>query len=110
MKFEAGWRSIRPGGRRQSEHFFPRGFRVMAQGRNHNAELTQENVHLRAQVAQLEDKLDHFAEYGKTSKASQEAEALHREVMSVLSDAVLIADDTGRLTYVSPNAHFIFGY
>ena len=30
--------------------------------------------------------------------------------MSVLSDAVLIADDAGRLTYVSPNAHFIFGY
>ena len=30
--------------------------------------------------------------------------------MSVVSDAVLIADDAGRLIYVSPNAHFIFGH
>ncbi len=82
----------------------------MAHGRNTNAELTEENVRLHAQVAQLEDKLDHMAEHGSAAKASHEAEALHREVMSVLSDAVLIADDTGRLTYVSPNAHFIFGY
>ena len=82
----------------------------MAQSRNNNSELTQENMRLRALVAQLEDKLDHFAEHGTMAKASQEAEALHREVMSVVSDAVLIADDAGRLTYVSPNAHFIFGY
>ena len=90
--------------------FVKHGFRAMAQSRNTNAELTQENVRLRAQVAQLEDKLDHLAEHGKAARASQEAEALHREVMSVVSDAVLIADDAGRLTYVSPNAHFIFGY
>ena len=74
IKFEAGWRSIRPGGRRQIELVVKHGFRVMAQGRNNNAELTQENVRLRAQVAQLEDKLDHFAEHGKASRASQEAE------------------------------------
>lgn len=82
----------------------------MAQNRNNNSEVTQENMRLRALVAQLEDRLDHLAEHGTVAKASQEAEGLHREVMSLLSDAVLIADDAGRLTYVSPNAHFIFGY
>jgi PAS domain S-box-containing protein len=82
----------------------------MAQSRSTNSQLIDENIRLRAQVAQLEDKLDHLAEHGTSAKSLQEAEALHREVMSVVSDAVLIADDTGRLAYVSPNAHFIFGY
>jgi PAS domain S-box-containing protein len=30
--------------------------------------------------------------------------------MAAVSDAVFITDDTGRLTYVSPNAHFIFSH
>ena len=30
--------------------------------------------------------------------------------MSVVSDVVLITDEVGRLTYVSPNAHLIFGH
>lgn len=82
----------------------------MAQNRNNNAEMVEENVRLRAQVAQLEDRLDHMTAHGTTAKSLQEADALHREVMSVLSDTVLIADDAGRLVYVSPNAHYIFGY
>jgi PAS domain S-box-containing protein len=44
------------------------------------------------------------------AKALQQSEALHNLVMSVVSDAVLIADDAGRITYVSPNVHFIFGH
>ncbi len=82
----------------------------MAPNRKTNLELAEENRRLRAQVAQLEDKLDHLSEHGVAAKALQHSEALHRDVMSVVSDVVLIADDAGRLTYVSPNAHFIFGH
>jgi PAS domain S-box-containing protein len=82
----------------------------MSHDQHAEVQLIEENRRLRAQVAQLEDRLDHVAEYGGTTKAVQENEALYREVMRVVSDAVLIADDAGRLTYVSPNAHFIFGH
>jgi PAS domain S-box-containing protein len=81
----------------------------MAQNRKTNTELSDENKHLRAQVAQLEDRLDHLSEHGAAAIALQHAEALHREVMGVVSDVVFIADETGRLKYVSPNAHLIFG-
>jgi PAS domain S-box-containing protein len=82
----------------------------MAESRKSNAKLVDDNRRLRARIAQLEDRLDHLAEHGAAAKALKELESLHRDVMSVVSDVVLIADDTGRLTYVSPNAHFIFGY
>ena len=82
----------------------------MSQARKSNVDLIEENRSLRALVAQLEDRLDHLAEHGAAAKALQQCEALHRDVMSVVSDAVLIVDDAGRLTYVSPNAHFIFGH
>jgi PAS domain S-box-containing protein len=82
----------------------------MSQNRKANTELEEENKHLRAQVAQLEDRLDHLSEHGATAKALQQAEGMHREVMGVVSDAVLVADETGRLKYVSPNAHLIFGH
>jgi len=82
----------------------------MAESRKTNARLIEENHRLRAQVAQLEDRLDHLAEHGAAAKALKECEALHRDVLSVVSDAVLITDDAGRLAYVSPNAHFIFGH
>ena len=81
----------------------------MAQNRKTNTELSEENKHLRAQVAQLEDKLDHLSEHGAAAIALQHAETLHRETMGAVSDVVLIADETGRLKYVSPNAHLIFG-
>src|SRR2546425_8283557 len=82
----------------------------MPQNRKTNPELVEENKHLRAQVAQLEDRLDHLTEHGAAAKALQQTEALHREVMSVVSDVVVVADDAGRLKYVSPNAHLIFGH
>jgi PAS domain S-box-containing protein len=82
----------------------------MAQARKTNAELIEDNHRLRAQVAQLEDRLDHLAEHGAAAKALQQSEALHRDVMAVVADAVFIADDAGRLSYASPNAQFIFGY
>ncbi len=81
----------------------------MSQNRKNNMELLEENKHLRAQVAQLEDRLDHLTEHG-AAFAFQQAESLHREVMGAVSDVVLIADEAGRLKYVSPNAHLIFGY
>jgi PAS domain S-box-containing protein len=82
----------------------------MSQNRKTNIELSDENKHLRAQVAQLEDRLDHLSEHGAAALALHQAEALHREVMGSVSDVVLVADDAGRLKYVSPNAHLIFGH
>jgi PAS domain S-box-containing protein len=82
----------------------------MSQNRKANPEVAEENKVLRAQVAQLEDRLDLISEHGAATKALQQAEALHREVMGVVSDAVLVADEAGRLKYVSPNAHLIFGH
>jgi PAS domain S-box-containing protein len=82
----------------------------MSQNRKTNTELSDENKHLRAQVAQLEDRLDHLSEHGAAAVALQQTEALHREVMGAVSDVVLVADEAGRLKYVSPNAHLIFGY
>jgi PAS domain S-box-containing protein len=82
----------------------------MSQNRKADAELADENKRLRAQCAQLEDRVDHLAEHGTTAKALQQTEALHAEVMGVVSDVVLIADEAGRLKYVSPNAHLIFGH
>lgn len=82
----------------------------MTEYRKSNALLKSENLHFRAQVAQLQDRLDHLAEHGVAAKALKESESLHRDVMSLVSDVVLITDDAGRLAYVSPNAHFIFGH
>lgn len=75
-----------------------------------NAQLLEENHRLRAQNAQLEDRLDHLQAHGRAAKARQEIESLHRDVMSAVADVVFIANDAGRISYVSPNAHFIFGY
>ena len=62
----------------------------MAQSRKTNSDLVAENQRLRAQVAQLEDKVDHLCEHGAGAKSLQQAEALHRDVMGVVSDVVLI--------------------
>src|SRR5215208_7985126 len=83
---------------------------LMSQNRKTITELSDENKHLRAQVAQLEDRLDHLSEHGAAAVALQQAESLHREVLSAVADVVLVADEAGRLKYVSPNAHLIFGY
>ena len=81
----------------------------MSSTRKTNAELVDENQRLRAQVAQLQDRLDHLAEHGPAAKAQQQSEALHNDIMAEVADVVLIANDAGRLAYVSPNAQFIFG-
>jgi PAS domain S-box-containing protein len=82
----------------------------MSTSRKTNTELYEENIRLRAQVAQLEDRVDHMTEHGSSAKAQYDAEQLHHTVLSAVSDAALITDDAGKLTYVSPNAHFIFGH
>ncbi|MEX0611415.1 MAG: PAS domain S-box protein [Pirellulales bacterium] len=82
----------------------------MPPNRKSTADLIDENRRLRAQIAQLEDRLDLLAEQRAVVKALHQTEALHHDVMSAVSDAVLITDDAGRLTYVSPNAHLIFGH
>lgn len=82
----------------------------MAASRKSNLELVEENRRLRAQVAQLEDKLDHLSEHGVAAQALARNETLLRDVMSAVSDVVLIADEAGKLSYVSPNAYLIFGH
>jgi PAS domain S-box-containing protein len=82
----------------------------MAESRKSNPQLIEDNQRLRAVVAQLEDRLDHLSEHGVTAKVLQFSEALNRDVMSAVSETVLIADEAGKLTYVSPNAHLIFGH
>jgi PAS domain S-box-containing protein len=81
----------------------------MTERRKSNPEMLEENIRLRAQVARLEDRLDHLAEHGPSAKALQHVEALHAAVMMVMSDVVVFTDEVGRITYVSPNAHLIFG-
>lgn len=39
-----------------------------------------------------------------------ESEELHRIILSTISDAVFITDNTGAFTYICPNVHDIFGY
>ena len=46
----------------------------------------------------------------RTEAALKESEELHRITLSSISDAVLITDDQGALTFVCPNISIIFGY
>jgi len=46
----------------------------------------------------------------QTEQALRESEELHRIILSQINDAVLITDDSGVFTYVSPSAQEIFGY
>lgn len=82
----------------------------MSPSQRTNADLAEENVRLRVQAAHLEEMLDHIVDHGPAPKVVTESDSLHRDVMSVVSDTVLIADEVGRLVYVSPNVHLIFGY
>src|SRR5262245_51626352 len=43
-------------------------------------------------------------------EALRASEELHRATLSNISDAVFIADDAGRFTFVCPNVDVIFGY
>ncbi len=82
----------------------------MTDSRKTNLQLAEENKRLRAQVAQLEDRLDHVSEHGVAAKALRATEVLFQNVMSVVADVVMITSDDGKLAYVSPNAHYIFGH
>lgn len=79
--------------------------------------LASENLRLKAQVAQLEDRLDHLAEQEGVSESlkraainQRAAERWHRSAMEGVSDVVLVANGSRRLTYVSPNVQRSFGY
>lgn len=89
----------------------------MPQTQKTRDQLAEENVRLRAQIAQLEDRIDHLSNpagestaNGKDTGALAELQRLHRMTMAQMSDVVLLADDTGRLTYISPNVHVLFGH
>lgn len=49
-------------------------------------------------------------ERSEAQRALLESERIHRVTLSAISDAVFVADDEGRLTYVCPNVHVIFGH
>lgn len=82
----------------------------MTDSRKTNRQLLDDKTRLRAQVAQLEDRLDHLAEYGPAATAYRTSEAVFQNVMSIVADVVMIASDDGKLSFVSPNAHLIFGH
>jgi PAS domain S-box-containing protein len=46
----------------------------------------------------------------RSFQALRESEELHRVVLGNISDAVFLADDEGRFTFVCPNVDIIFGY
>ncbi len=43
-------------------------------------------------------------------EALRRSEELHRLTLSNISEAILITDSTGALTYICPNIHLVFGY
>ena len=51
-----------------------------------------------------------ITERKKADEALRESEALHRIILSNISDAVFITDDEGNFTYICPNVSVIFGY
>jgi PAS domain S-box-containing protein len=82
----------------------------MVQSRKTNDQRNQDRLRLRTHPGPIDEPAEGPADDVANVEAPIYSEALHHDVMSVVSDAVLIADDAGRLTYVSPNVHFIFGY
>lgn len=46
----------------------------------------------------------------KRTQTLVESEKLHRLVVSQIADALLLADDTGKFTFIGPHADDIFGY
>ena len=73
------------------------------------AQLLDENERLRAQIDQLQPRTDSEPADQDSNASVREGEQLHRITMSSVSDVVFISDDFGKLTYVSPNVHVIFG-
>ena len=82
----------------------------MVQNRKSAARLSQDLIRLRAHPSVGDERPDARTDSRPTEPTLEYSEALHRDVMWAVSDAVFIADDAGRLAYVSPNAHFIFGH
>ena len=46
----------------------------------------------------------------RAEEGLRDSEELHRIVLSNISDAVFITDDTGAFTFICPNVNIIFGY
>ena len=51
-----------------------------------------------------------ISEIKTSEKALRESEELHRITLNSISDAVIITDDNGTFTYISPIAENMFGY
>ncbi len=54
--------------------------------------------------------IEDVTELKQTEQTLRESEYLHRIILSNISDAVFITDDTGTFTYICPNVQIIFGY
>jgi len=62
---------------------------------------------LRSRVSELEAQL---VRHREAETALRESEELHRATLQNISDAVFVADDSGRLTFICPNVAVIFGW
>ena len=62
---------------------------------------------------EIEKRLQNLEKENAALKEAQEAisasEELHRATLENISDTVIITDDHGKMIYVCPNTHFIFG-
>ena len=81
------------------------------------SQVADENRRLRTEIAQLEDRLEHVTNPSSSATSAdsvsdkiRELEDLHRVTVGALSDVSLITDDSGRLTFVGPNVHLVFGH
>jgi PAS domain S-box-containing protein len=61
-------------------------------------------------LKEMNERLSREAEVRRhTERALRESEEFHGVILSQISDALLITDDRGRFTYVSPGADALFG-
>lgn len=66
---------------------------------------------LRTQLETRNERLQQEIEERKQMEEFlRDSEELHRLTLTNISDAVFITDDTGRFTFICPNAEVIFGY
>lgn len=67
-------------------------------------------VNTEGKVVEYQSIGEDISEHRQAEERLRESEELHRIVLSAISDAVFITDDTGAFTYICPNVSEIFGY
>lgn len=67
-------------------------------------------VNTEGKVVEYQSIGEDISERRQAEERLRESEELHRIVLSAISNAVFITDDTGAFTYICPNVSEIFGY